>query len=326
MVQPTVSVVLPVWNGEKYLAEAIHSMTSQTFESFELLVVDNGSTDRTRAIALEFARNDGRILVLAREHRGVAEASNAGIDAARGRYVARMDADDISHPLRLQKQIAFLDANPGCVAVGSHIRIIDAEGKPIGSWPLPEHHEEIVDRMMKGSLCLAHPSAVMRTEAVRSAGGYRPICVPAEDLDLWIRMSELGEFANLPEQLLSYRRHMDAVGVREREGQTIMISSLINTARRNRGLGSVKLRFAASTGDSRCDYHFECARIALRSGRRRAAIKHAWASIVSAPLWLPSYAALAACALPARALSGIVRLIKRLHGRSDALLGGFPRV
>src|SRR5207237_10277673 len=129
---PRVSVLLPVWNGEAFLEQAMESILRQTLSSFELIVIDDGSTDRSAAIAEEFASRDPRMRVLRRPHEGLSAALNAGIAAARGEYVARMDADDISAPDRLRKQVAYLDAHPACVAVGAWSDVVDEAGRQIG--------------------------------------------------------------------------------------------------------------------------------------------------------------------------------------------------
>jgi len=129
---PRVSVLLPVWNGEAFLEQAMESILRQTLSSFELIVIDDGSTDRTAAIAEEFASRDTRVRVLRRLHERFSGTLNAGIAAARGEYVARMDADDISLPVRLQKQVAYLDANPECVAIGPWIEVVNETGGTSG--------------------------------------------------------------------------------------------------------------------------------------------------------------------------------------------------
>src|SRR5712691_4062258 len=129
---PSVSVLLPVWNGEAFLEQAMESILRQTLSSLELIVIDDGSTDRTAAIAEKFASSDHRVRLLRRPHEGLSPTSNAGIAAASGEYVARMDADDISAPDRLQKQVAYLDGNPACVALGTWIEVVDEAGRHIG--------------------------------------------------------------------------------------------------------------------------------------------------------------------------------------------------
>ena len=168
---PRVSVLLPVWNGEAFLEPAIESMLRQTLSSFELIVIDDGSTDASAAMAGKFACGDDRVRVMRRAHEGLSAALNAGIAAARGEYIARMDADDINVPDRLQKQVAYLDAHPACVAVGAWIDVVDEAGLPLGVKTFSERHEQISAALLLGISPIAHPTVVMRRDVLRAAGG-----------------------------------------------------------------------------------------------------------------------------------------------------------
>ena len=295
---PRLSVLLPVWNGEAFLEQAMESILRQTLSSFELIVIDDGSCDRSAAIAEEFASADNRVRALRRPHQGLPATLNAGIAAVRGEYVARMDADDISVPDRLQKQVAYLDAHPACVAVGAWIEVIDEAGRHIGLKTYVTTHEEISAALLRGISPMAHPTVVARGDALRAAGGYDARRYPSEDLDLWFRLGERGELANLPEMLLQHRRHRGAIGVRERETMKAMALTICNEARSKRGLpprrGTPSL--AGTNADAR--YHFECARTALIAGSHLTAVRHAAATIAAEPSRVYGYAALLACAVP----------------------------
>ncbi|MCU1228668.1 MAG: glycosyltransferase [Acidobacteria bacterium] len=242
MVAPRVSVVLPVWNGERFLVRAIESVLAQTFTSLELLVIDDGSTDETAAIARGFAARDARVVVVTREHGGVAQALNAGIAAARGQYIARMDADDVSFPSRLQRQIEFLDARPDCVAVGTAVEIIDEIGEHVGTKTFAETHDEIESELIGGTSAIAHPTVLARRDALVAVGGYELDRYPSEDYDLWIRLVEKGQLANLREPLLAYRRHRGAIGVRHHDWQMSMGAMINSRARASRGLRPLAVR------------------------------------------------------------------------------------
>src|SRR5712691_7880065 len=181
---PSVSVLLPVWNGEAFLEQAMESILRQTLSSFELIVIDDGSTDRTAAIAEKFASGDSRVRVLGRLHEGFSGTLNAGIAAARGEYVARMDADDISLPERLQKQVAYLDAHPECVAIGAWIEVVNETGRHVGLKTFVTTHDEITAVLLRGVSPMAHPTVVARRDALRAVGGYDARYYPSEDLDL----------------------------------------------------------------------------------------------------------------------------------------------
>jgi glycosyltransferase involved in cell wall biosynthesis len=309
-----VSVVLPVWNGDRFLAEAIESIRRQTLESFELLVLDDGSTDRSRAIAEEHARADARVKVIALEHGGLVRALNTGIERASAHYIARMDADDVALPARFEKQVAFLDANPRCLVVGSDMTVVDEEGEPVGVRWFPRSHPEIVQALMNGVSPLGHPAVMMRRSAVLEAGGYREDHFPSEDLDLWLRLCDAGELVNLPEQLLRYRRHTATICIRERHRQPRIATAVVDAARRAKGLAALGRRIGAAH-NVQATYHHECARTALISGRRRAALKHARLSIASAPLWPQPYVTLAAAVVPYKTLKTLLKVYGWLRAR-----------
>jgi glycosyltransferase involved in cell wall biosynthesis len=311
-----VSVVLPVWNGERFLAQAIDSVLGQTLTSFELIVVDDGSSDGSLAIARAYAQHDPRVHVLRLGHGGLARALNAGIETAHGRYLARMDADDVSRPHRLEQQVAYLESHPACVAVGSAIDVIDENGAYLGVKTFAATNEDILAALINGSSSpLAHPTVMARRETLLAAGGYHLHRYPSEDLDLWMKLSQFGELANIAEPLLFYRRHPGAVSVRERDTQIAMSALIVNEARHRRGLRPLRRRILSTGTSHAARYHFECARFALMAGPRGAAFRHAGASIAFEPFWAEPYAALVACALPRRTLKFMVQLRARLRSR-----------
>jgi glycosyltransferase involved in cell wall biosynthesis len=308
---PTVSVLLPVWNGEAFLAAAIESIVRQTFSSLELVVIDDGSSDGTAAIAEDFASGDRRVRVLHRPHEGLSATLNAGIAAARGDYVARMDADDISVPDRLRKQVAYLDTHPACVAVGAWIEVIDDAGRHIGLKTFVKTHEEISAALLRGISPMAHPTMVMRRDALQAAGGYDARRSPSEDFDLWFRLGERGQLANLGEALLQHRRHKAAMGVREHEKMKAMALAICNEARTRRGLQPRRGTPILAGRSTEARYHFECARTALIAGPRLTAVRHAAATIAAEPDRLCGYATLFACAVPKPLLRFLLELRAR---------------
>jgi glycosyltransferase involved in cell wall biosynthesis len=300
-----------VWNGEAFLKTAIDSIVGQTLSAFELVVIDDGSTDRSAAIAEDFARRDHRVRVLRRAHEGLAAALNAAIAAARGEYVARMDADDVSAPDRLQKQVAYLDAHPRCVGVGAWIEVIDEAGESLGRKTFVETHEQILAALLRGISPIAHPTMVMRRDVLQAVGGYDARRYPSEDLDLWFRLGEHGELANVGEVLLQHRRHKAAIGVRQREAMKAMALAICNEARSRLGLRP--RRGAPILGGTNADaqYHFECARTALIAGSHLTALRHAAATIAADPGRLYGYAALLGCAVPKPLLRFVLNLRAR---------------
>ncbi len=204
----TVSVLLPVYNSRRYLDEAIGSILRQTFSDFELIAVDDGSTDGSGEILKKHAARDSRVKIISRPNTGIAGALNDAIAAATGEFFARMDGDDIANPTRFEMQVRFLREHPEVVLLGSRVRLIDPFGVALYESSHKLVHDEIEQEMLNGiGWAVVHPVAMMRAAAVRMAGGYRPERVPTEDLDLFLRMSEIGKVANLPDILLEYRQH-----------------------------------------------------------------------------------------------------------------------
>jgi glycosyltransferase involved in cell wall biosynthesis len=210
-----VSVVIPVHNGEKYLAQAIESVLAQTFRDFELLIVDDGSTDGSRAIMDRCARRDARIRILSQANRGVSAAGNLGFEKARGEWVARLDADDLFLPDKLQRQVAFIRRHPDVRIVGTLGYFINHAGSIIGlvNSDGPFTRAEFERMAGRGApVFFVHSSTLMHRETVLAVGGYREQYVQAEDVDLWLRMAGKGHLLlKMPEPLLLYRLHGESL-------------------------------------------------------------------------------------------------------------------
>lgn len=205
--RPQLSVLMPVWNAELYVGDAIRSVLDQSFCDFELLVLDDGSDDRSPDIAMAFAEADDRVRVIAREHRGLVASLNELMDGASAPLIARMDADDVCLPKRFLRQTNFLKSQPRTVCVGGSVLFIDHRGETLGRGAALLSDGAIQDAAMRGRSPICHGAAMYRAEAARRVGGYRGRAHPASDLDLWLRLGELGELANLPDDVLAYRQH-----------------------------------------------------------------------------------------------------------------------
>lgn len=228
---PRISVLLRVYNGEHYLPQAIDSILQQSFDDLELYVLDDGSEDRSLAIARAKAAKDSRVIVVNGEHRGLVDGLNVGLGTAKGEFIAIMDADDISLRDRFMQQVHFLEAHPECCAVGSQAICIDADGLPVNRFNVPKHHDQIDDHHMRGlGAGIIHPSVMMRKSAVVQIGGYRPPFVWAEDYDLFLRLAEIGQLANLPQVLLQYRVHGSEVTSQHREAQFLAAKRALQDA------------------------------------------------------------------------------------------------
>lgn len=211
---PVISVLMSVYNGERYVAEAIQSILGQTEGRFEFLIVNDGSRDASASILDRYAAQDSRIRVIHQPNRGLIASLNLLLDEARAPLVARMDGDDVSRPERFAVQLAAMTAHPQIAVLGTNTDELDADGAYFPCSDLhPATPADIRDRLMVAS-AMCHPSVMMRRDVVRALGGYRAAFRHCEDYDLWLRVSERHEMRNLPDRLFLYRRSPDQVSER----------------------------------------------------------------------------------------------------------------
>lgn len=267
---------MPVYNAERYVSEAIESILNQTDRDFEFVIIDDGSTDRSRQILQDYAARDPRIRLTSRPNTGYLRALNEGLDYCQGEYVARMDADDVALAERFERQIAFLDAHPECLMVGCAMLRIDEDGDLLCEEHLPETHEAIEARLLAAVGAVGHPAAMIRRQSLVDVGGYRDEYYGAEDHDLWLRLAERGKLANLSEALLKCRVHVDNFTfVNEERGRRAARAATAGAYRR-RGLPQ-KIDLAANLPppQSAVDRMRAWARSALYAGNYATARKHA---------------------------------------------------
>lgn len=215
---PLVSVILPVYNAEKYIAEAVESVLSQSYTNFELLIINDGSTDTSLSIIESF--NDHRIRVINNEvNLKLILTLNFGISQCKGKYIARMDADDVCEVDRFQKQVDFMEANPHYILCGTWATIIDSEGNQTGAIKRIDTNDLLRVNMLFTTPFI-HPTVLLRSDALNNEV-YSAEALHCEDLEFWLRLSERtkGKFHNLPEYLLRYRIHDTNISVQHLEFQ-----------------------------------------------------------------------------------------------------------
>ncbi|CAL1240839.1 glycosyltransferase family 2 protein [Candidatus Methylocalor cossyra] len=214
MSQEIVTVLMPVYNAERYLRETLTSVSAQTLDQFEILVVDDGSTDRSAEILEDYRAHEPRLRILRQPNGGISAALNAGLRAAKGTLIARMDADDLMFPQRLERQRDFLAAHPELGFCASFMEMIDATGRTFGEYcPGPLTTADLQRQMaLRQAITYTHPTVMYRTALVRRLGGYDPSYEPCEDMELFGRMI-LSGFPGLviPEKLLKYRVHRASI-------------------------------------------------------------------------------------------------------------------
>ena len=202
---------MPVHNGERYLDEALSSVLAQGFSDFEVVAVDDGSTDGTSGILSGAARRDARVRVVSIPNGGIVAALNRGLLECRGEYIARMDSDDVCLPDRFLKQAAYLDDNPDCVLVGGFAQGITADGNDLGRVSAGPHGRTDLEAFPPKVALSIHPLVMFRRAAMLALGGYRDGYPHAEDYDLFLRLQRLGSIDNPDWIVLKYRRHGSAV-------------------------------------------------------------------------------------------------------------------
>lgn len=291
---PRVSVLMPVYNAQRYLSEALDSVLAQTYDDFELIAVDDGSTDRSPRILQGYAKRDGRLRVIRRPNRGIVAALNDGLAQSRGELIARMDGDDTCSPARLEKQIALLDGRPDVVAVGTWATLTDPYGSPTGEQRPAIDHAAIDATLMQGDgSSIIHATTVIRRGALTAVGGWRAEYNWVEDLDLFLRLAEVGKLANVAEDLYRYRRHMDCVCFNRYQQMCQTIEHVMAEAHGRRGISEP---FDTSFLDRRlprptstATYYRNWACHAIEAGNARIARRHALAAIGKDPLSLASW-------------------------------------
>jgi glycosyltransferase involved in cell wall biosynthesis len=203
--KPLISVIMPAYNAQEHIKSAIESILNQTYRQFELIIVDDSSTDKTPYIIRAYAKKDKRIKVLRNtSKRNIAHVLNLGIDAARSNIIARMDADDIAVSRRLELQYKSLNMSPHIAVVGADVLIIDAVGNKIAMRKYPETSKDLKKCLFRYSP-FAHPVVMFRKNMFEEVGKYNPKYSPTEDLDLWFRLGKKYEFSSVPQPLLLYR-------------------------------------------------------------------------------------------------------------------------
>lgn len=218
---PKVTVLMSVYNGERYLREAIDSILNQTFKDFEFLIINDGSSDRTAEILQGY--NTSRIKIIKNESNiGLTKSLNKGLRIARGEYIARQDADDVSAPDRLEKEVNFLETHQDYAVVGTFVKILNEDSEVIGL--LDRLTEDTQIRKFLGTdNCIAHGSTMIKKKCLLNVGFYDESIARAQDYELWLRLSEKYSLANIPEYLYMWRKHDENIEAKHIEEQKISV-------------------------------------------------------------------------------------------------------
>ena len=242
---PAVSVILPAYNAESYIDSAVASICAQTFADFEFVIVNDGSTDATETILRKWAGQDARIKLISRPNTGYVKALTEAIEKSTAPLIARMDADDLALPGRFEKQVAFLNANRHVTVVGSSYELMDDQSRKLHVLRQPTDNDTLQKLCLAGTTPICHPAAMFRRDAYVRVGGYDEAYCPAEDLDLWLRLGEVGELACIDEVLIRYRLHPGSVSEKRQSKQVDAVRRASAAAAKRRGIDNA---FTADAG------------------------------------------------------------------------------
>jgi len=212
--KPEITVLMPAYNAARYIAEAIESVLRQTFQNFELLIVNDGSTDATVNVIQSF--NDPRIVLINRNNGGVAKALNTGLEYARADYIARFDADDICHPKRLELQYDFMISNPEYHILGSAADYMDMRGNYVFNYQPPGHSDDQLQQLDYMHCPFIHSTVFYKKASIVNAGVYNPDALGFEDHLLWRRILKKGKVFNFSQSLINVRLNPESVTIDEK--------------------------------------------------------------------------------------------------------------
>jgi glycosyltransferase involved in cell wall biosynthesis len=302
MKNPKVSVVMSVYNGVPYLPEAIESILTQTYNDFEFIVIDDGSNDGTADILCSY--DNPRIKLVHQKNRGLPASLNRGIQMSEGKYIARMDADDISEPDRLACQVQYLDSHPDCVMLGTCSLMIDQEGQTLCMLNMPQDQETILSELDRCSSPFVHGSVMFRKSAAVQCSLYDERMLTAQDWLLWLNMAQIGRMTNLAATL--YRRRLTANAITMLTPQQSKLKMSI--LKKIRETGGVTIETAnqllllvrnKNTDDCEAYYYLGAAKMLIeRDWQPARARRYIWQSIRLNPWYPTTWVNLAFCFMP----------------------------
>lgn len=268
-----VSVVMSIYDGERYLRPAIESMLNQTFADFEFIIINDGSSDGTEAILRSY--RDRRIVTVSQQNTGLTHSLNRGLRMARGEFIARMDADDVSEPMRLESQVRYLESHDEVGLLGSSFHVISESGDEIHTIQLTTANDELQRELMRRN-CFCHGAAMFRRGCIEAVGGYREEFPASQDYDLWLRIAEKYHVANIESPLYRWRINPKSVSVQRLSVQMEGMYLAQELARERRTTGKDRLEHLESSEVKR---ELASRFSAARHGKRRvlAQNRYCWA-------------------------------------------------
>ena len=286
---PTISVLMSVYNGGRFVGEAVDSILGQTFGDFEFLILDDGSKDGSVEILRRYEKQDPRIKLTVRPNKGLTKTLNELFAKSTGRFIARMDCDDVALPERFALQLEALRADPSLACVGGCFQLIDGEGRALTVLKPPTDDAEIQRQALAGHGSICHPTAMIRRESLEKINGYDEEFKIAQDLDLWLRLGEVGRLGNVPQTVLKFRLHEGSVSETKRVEQRRFARMACERAWKRRGITEGKFEAEepwrpGSDAESKMKFALQYGWWAFQSGERRTAMHYGVRAIRAKPL------------------------------------------
>jgi glycosyltransferase involved in cell wall biosynthesis len=297
--QPVISVIMSVHNAEGFLDASVGSILAQSFGDFEFILIDDGSTDGSREKLQAFANRDSRIRLISRPNKGLTPTLNEALKLAGGELIARMDADDIATPDRLKIQVEYMRAHPEVTLLGGAYELIDHAGRLLTTITPPADDATLQEHALSGRTPICHPLAIFRRDAAEKVGGYDEELTVAQDLDLWLKLGEVGKMSAVPDVLLKYRQHEQSVSEKKQALQVRNMKLACERAYARRG---ITREFLGESGwrptsgrRSKHEYALRYGWWAFNSAQRRTAMIYGMKAIGAMP-WSSAGWKLLACA------------------------------
>lgn len=273
---PTISVLMSVYNDSPHLEKAVESILNQSYPNFEFIIINDGSTDGSLELLKNYAQQDERIKLFDEPNKGLTEELQFALQHVRGKYIARMDGDDIAHPDRFEHQIEFMTSNPEIICSGTNVMFIDEDSDPLGESEQETQHDKIEEQLYKGrGGAIFHPTMMAKTSAIKKVGGYDTRYRVGQDLDLFFRLGEIGRLANSTEVTLKFRRSFKSTTTLESKKAGLKRrKEIIKEACDRRGETFNGSSVTVTAADSLIRYHLSMSEKAANNGYRRSSIKH----------------------------------------------------
>jgi hypothetical protein len=297
---PLISVILPIYNGSAYARQAIESILNQTERNFELLLCDDGSTDGSLEIQQKLAKSDSRIRLFQTQRTKLFGVCNKMLAEARGEFLARMDHDDLSAPQRFEEEIALLRSDAQLAVVGTWLYIIDPQGRRICNYFPPTDDANLQELCLNGHCPINEPSSMMRTELVRKVGGWRTDIGVCGDVDLWLKLGEVGKLGMVPKPLQYYRYHPESQSHKAgAEGRQAVLTKICQEAMQRRNITG-RIPRPPVWPPLPCERHQQFLQYgwwAFHHGDRATATLYGWRAVREKPTSLEGWRLLACAAV-----------------------------